>query len=128
MQQEGNIMDFYVNGDAAPGGRFNFVYRTETETGIGDHSYLPAHFSLAQNFPNPFNSTTKIEYELPGNGPVQLSVYDITGSKIKVLVDSIQNAGRHEILWSAENLSSGIYFVSLKSGMTSLQRKILLVK
>jgi len=128
MQQEGNIMDFYVNGDAAPGGRFNFVYKTDIETGIGIDDDFPGHFSLSQNYPNPFNSTTKIEYELPANGPVELSVYDITGSKIKVLIDSIQRAGRHELVWSAGNLSSGVYLLSLKTRSGSRQKKTLLIK
>ena len=127
-QQDGNIMDFYVNGDAAPGGRFNFVFTTDNATGISENSQLPGYFSLSQNYPNPFNPTTNITYKLSKKGPVELSVYDITGRKIKVLVDTVQNAGAYEVRWSAENLSSGIYLLSLRAGVDSLQKKMLLVK
>jgi len=128
MQQDGNIMDFYVNGDVAPGGRFNFVYRTDNATGLSEKGELPVHFSLLQNYPNPFNSTTTIKYDLSEAGPVQLSVYDISGRKIVVLVDIVQSAGTHDILWSAENFSSGIYWLSLKTSSSSQHRKMLLVK
>ena len=127
-QQDGNIMDFYANGDAAPGGRFNFVFTTENTTGISENRELPKHFFLSQNYPNPFNPATNIKYELAKRGPVELSVYDITGKKIKVLVDSIQNAGTYDVHWSAENLSSGVYLLSIKAGAGSLLKKMLLVK
>jgi len=128
MQQDGNIMDFYVNGDVAPGGRFNFVYTTDDPTGIGENIELPKHFSLSQNYPNPFNTTTKIKYKLFEAGRVQLSVYDISGRKVQVLVDTIQSSGTHDVLWRADNYSSGIYWLSFKTSAGSRYRKMLLLK
>ncbi len=127
-QQDGNIMDFYINGDAAPGGRFNFVYTTGNTTGVSKNNDIPGNYSLSQNYPNPFNNATKIKYELSDDGPVELSVYDITGRKIEVLVDTIQIAGTHDLLWSAGNLSSGVYLLFLKTRAGSLYKKILLIK
>ena len=121
-------MDFYVNGDAAPGGRFNFIFTTGNTTSISENRELPGHFLLSQNYPNPFNPTTNITYKLAKKEPVELSVYDITGRKIKVLVDTVQNAGAHEVRWSAENLSSGVYLLALRAGADALYRKMLLVK
>ena len=121
-------MDFYVNGDAAPGGRFNFIFTTKPTTSVKKNEKTPARFFLAQNYPNPFNSTTIIKYELVNLGTVELSVYDISGRKITVLIDTVQNAGIHKVQWKAENLSSGIYVLSLKAGTKIYIRKILLIK
>lgn len=128
MQEDGNIMDFYVNGDVAPGGRFNFLYATSTTVGVIDERAIPNHFSFLQNYPNPFNPTTNISYALTKKEPVELTIYDLTGRKVESLVDTIQNPGCYDILWTAENLSSGVYLLSLKTGTDTHNRKMLLVK
>jgi endoglucanase len=75
-------------------------------------------FQLYQNFPNPFNPTTTIEYELPSAGNVKIEVYDLLGSKIKTLVKNYESSGRHSVAWhgitdEGQKVSSGIYFYNL---------------
>ncbi len=83
---------------------------------------VPVHFSLSQNFPNPFNPTTTIKYTVPQNGPVTIKLYDITGKEVTTLVNEVKNIGSYEIKLNAKNLASGVYiyrmtakdFVSVK--------------
>ncbi len=72
-------------------------------------------FELAQNYPNPFNPKTVIRYQLPVAGNVELSIYNILGNKVAVLVSGKQKAGRHEVRWDASGFSSGIYFYRLET-------------
>jgi plastocyanin len=78
-------------------------------------SLLPAAFGLEQNFPNPFNPTTVLSYRLPVASKVNLNIYDILGRKIATLVDEVEPAGSHRIVWNASDVSSGIYFYRLQA-------------
>jgi len=69
-----------------------------------------ARFFLEQNFPNPFNGATTIRYGLPGRTAVSLAVYSILGQRVAVLVDGIQEPGTHEVVFSADWVSSGSTF------------------
>ncbi len=89
---------------------------------------IPEKLSLEQNYPNPFNSSTVITYELQRSMHVTLTVYDVLGRKVRVLVDETHDAGRHEVSWDAERMSSGIYIYRLQSGEQSLMRTMTLVK
>jgi hypothetical protein len=89
----------------------------------------PMRAMLLQNIPNPFNSTTEIEYFLPGRIPVQLAVYDPAGRMIAILESGIKNQGWHTASWggcdvSGNSMGSGIYFCSLKAGKSSFSRKM----
>ena len=80
----------------------------------------PNTIFLSQNFPNPFNPTTKIRYTIPSVGTllmkfVQLKVYDALGNEIATLVDEYKTSGTYELIWNAENLPSGIYFYQLRA-------------
>ena len=79
---------------------------------IDDH-LLPDDYRLSQNYPNPFNPVTNIQYSLPSSGHVKLSVYNMVGQEVAVLVDSHQGAGRYEATWNALDASSGVYFYRL---------------
>lgn len=94
----------------------------------GSSSEIPNQYELRQNFPNPFNPVTKIEYRLPEAGHVTLKVFDITGRVVGVLTDGFQKNGSHSINYDASGLSSGVYFYRLEAGKTSLTRKMILVK
>ncbi|RPI18956.1 MAG: T9SS C-terminal target domain-containing protein [Ignavibacteriae bacterium] len=74
---------------------------------------IPQEFKLSQNFPNPFNSSTQIAYELPTTNRVKLNIYDILGQEIASLVDKNQTPGKYTITWDAFNNTSGIYFCKL---------------
>ena len=71
---------------------------------------LPDSYVLYQNYPNPFNSITRIKYDLPEDAFVNLTVYDVLGNKVKVLVNENQPAGKYNIPFDAGDLSSGVYF------------------
>jgi hypothetical protein len=76
-----------------------------------EQNSLPVEFELSQNFPNPFNPTTKIQYALPKDGKVQLVIYDILGREMAKLVNNeFKPAGRHVSEFNGSRLASGIYF------------------
>jgi len=94
---------------------------------------LPNQFSLFQNYPNPFNPSTIISYELPRTGNVQIKIYDALGNEVKSLIDEIQSAGVHNILWNSMNnfdkrVSSGIYFYRVVAGDFVQTKKMILMK
>jgi hypothetical protein len=87
----------------------------------------PASSSLAQNYPNPFHSSTSIEYEIAEAGQVRLSVFDVLGREVVVLVDERQPAGVHRLRFDAAALPSGIYIYRLHlGGRTHTQRMTLI--
>lgn len=92
------------------------------------HVTIPDAIILNQNFPNPFNPSTQIAYELTTPQNVRLSVYDITGRRIATLINSRQSAGSHIVSFNANNLSSGIYFYRLEAGDFMQTRKMILLK
>jgi len=84
---------------------------------------IPEKFALSQNFPNPFNPQTTIQYQLPIAGNVKLQIFDLTGRLIQTLVDEKKQAGEYTIIWNAQNVSSGIYFYQLHTeGFTSVKK------
>lgn len=88
----------------------------------------PIEFLLDNNYPNPFNPSTIIHYEIPSDGIVTLKVYDELGREVKTLVNQYQNKGRYDINFNASNLASGIYFYRLQSGSFISTKKMLLLK
>jgi acetyl esterase/lipase len=92
------------------------------------HSSTPLKFTLSQNYPNPFNPTTTIKYELPKSSVVRLSVYDILGREVAVLVNESRNAGGYEVKFDASGLSSGVYCYRLQAGNFVQTKKLLLLR
>jgi hypothetical protein len=88
---------------------------------------IPQHFRL-NNYPNPFNSKTKIVFDIPNASQVSLTLFDITGQKIRELVKDFRSAGNYEITLNMEDLSSGIYLLNLQTIEGSISRKISLIK
>jgi len=85
-------------------------------------------FQLKENYPNPFNPATQIEYALPSAEQVTLKVYDLLGREVATLVNEKQASGRHKATFDASGLSSGIYIYRLKAGDFSKTRKMMLIK
>ncbi len=85
-------------------------------------------FALMQNFPNPFNPTTVISYQIAQSGTTKLAVYDLLGREVAVLVNGVQSAGAHSVTFDASNLNSGMYVYHLTSGNSRLTGKMTLVK
>lgn len=115
-------------------------------SGFGDHLYLdsicicnlvgiknpligvPKVYSLSQNYPNPFNPVTTIEYQLPKAGLVKLTLYDILGKEVQVMVNNTQPAGSYKIEWNGENFPSGVYFYKIQAGDFIETKKMVLLK
>ena len=94
---------------------------------------LPQKNSLLKNYPNLFNSTTAIEYNIANEGIVKLAVYDINGQCVRVLVDRFQTPGRYNFFWNGNNdsglvVSSGVYFIRFDTMGNTETRKMLLMK
>jgi hypothetical protein len=94
---------------------------------------LPKSFYLAQNYPNPFNAGTNISFNLPSDGYVEVSVYDLLGRKVTILLNSFLPAGNHLVTWDGRSgdgdlLATGIYFYRLKGQEFDETKKMLLVK
>lgn len=105
-------------------------FRAVTPLTIGIHqiSSIIKDFILNQNYPNPFNPTTKINFAIPKSDYVSLRVYDILGREVKVLVSENLSAGEYEVDFDAKNLSSGMYYYSLRAGEFVSVKKMVLVK
>jgi len=102
---------------------------TSGTNAVGDHeTTLPSSYSLAQNFPNPFNPTTEIQFTLPVQSQVRLTVYDVLGQEVRTLVNGSLTSGVHTVSFDAATLPSGIYFYRLEAGSFTNIRKMMLMK
>ena len=97
-------------------------------SGIDDEPQFPSVYNLEQNFPNPFNPRTTIQYSIPRLNKVKLIVFNILGEKIKELVDEEKMPGNYEIGFNADNIPSGVYFYQLKAGDFIETKKMILIK
>jgi hypothetical protein len=91
-------------------------------------SILPDRFELAEPFPNPFNSSTRILFRLPVEADVKVEVFDIGGRLVETLQSEQLPAGTHTLTWNSGGLQSGVYFLTLNAGGKSLTRKLALVR
>ena len=89
---------------------------------------IPKEFSLSQNYPNPFNPGTTIKYGVPRSSVVRLTVHDLLGREVSVLVNERKDAGVHEVRFDGSNLASGVYFYRLQAGTFAQARTFLLLK
>ena len=99
------------------------------ETGVQGRGTTPDEFALMQNYPNPFNPSTEISYTLKSGGKVSLSVYDLLGREVAVLVNNERiTAGQHEVSFDAAKLPSGVYFYKLQSESYVKTKRMVLIK
>lgn len=100
------------------------------ETGISSNepNMISSSYSLAQNFPNPFNPVTKIQFNIPKSSDVRLTIFDAVGKEISVLVGENMEAGVHTAIWDGTNFSSGVYYYRIETGEFSETRKMILMK
>lgn len=100
---------------------------------VDDPGHVPAAYSLSQNFPNPFNPATTIQYSLRANGPVKLKIYDMLGHEVKTLVNDNRPAGTHQAVWDGSDrfgkqAASGVYFYKIETPGFSKTMKLVLMK
>ncbi|UCE67616.1 MAG: putative Ig domain-containing protein, partial [Candidatus Zixiibacteriota bacterium] len=93
-----------------------------------DEVLQPSQFALLGNYPNPFNNSTVIWFRLGNPAQVRLEVFSLLGQKIATLIDRRMDSGEHEITWSADMVSSGVYFYRLAAGSDTQVRKMTLIK
>ena len=122
------------------------VYQQNITSGISNDIYdiifnyletkdvsTPYKINLHQNYPNPFNPTTLIRYDLPVNEHVSINIYDLTGKRVKSLVNTNQDAGYRSIYWNATNdlsqpVSAGMYIYTIQAGEFRQTKKMVLLK
>ncbi len=97
-------------------------------TGLTVKHDRPDAFAIEQNFPNPFNPSTSIQYTIPKPGNVRLEVFDLTGEVVDVLVDGVMTAGDHLQVWNSASRASGTYFYRLSFDGVSRTKSMMLVK
>jgi hypothetical protein len=103
-------------------GKFKYSNIVNTEVAI------PANFDLSQNYPNPWNPTTTIRYQVPVNIFVTIRVFDPLGKEVTTLVNEEKSAGTYEVTLNGKGLSSGVYYYQMKSGNFISTKKIILIK
>ncbi|MCJ7812841.1 T9SS type A sorting domain-containing protein, partial [bacterium] len=109
------------------------IFEISIETGVGSEEEIPSTYHLFQNFPNPFNPETVIQYQLPKNDHVVLQIFDIRGSVVRILVEDQINAGVYKVLWDGKDqqgmlVSSGVYFVEIRTDQFIQHRKMILIR
>ena len=125
-----------VNGEAINMHEENYIEITsmieEVAIVVGNvDSYLnpiPEEFGLSAAYPNPFNPTTNLGLALNADGFVSMSVFNIRGQVVEVLVDRNMKAGYHNVVWNADGVSSGMYFVKVETGANAAIQKLMLLK
>ena len=121
VDPQGNILFEMANQDSL------WCYRAFRFTFDQPENPIPETYNLGQNYPNPFNPTTTISFNIPLQSNVKLYVYDILGREVAKLVNQELNPGNYNILWNAQNLSSGVYFYKLiASGFVETKKMVLL--
>ena len=99
----------------------------------GDFNKTPNKYSLNNNYPNPFNPMTTISYDLPKDGFVNITIYDMMGRPVKIMVTGEQNAGVKSVQWDAidsfgKPVSAGVYLYQIKAGEFVQTKKMVLLK
>ena len=91
-------------------------------------SDLPTDYTLSNNYPNPFNPSTTIDFTLPEQSNAKIVIYDALGNQVDVIADGVKAAGKYSVKWNASNYSSGIYFYKLEAGNFVKVQKMILMK
>ncbi len=107
---------------------FSRIYKKSSTLDVSYNDITPYNYYLSEAFPNPFNPSTKIKYQIPQSGNVMVKVFDILGAEVTTLVNEVQNEGRYEVNFDASRLASGVYIYSLKVNDFVDSKKMILMK
>ncbi len=129
---DANVTYYWRVGAIDTGGT-TFTNAVQFKTGTGvtaveENNGIPKEFALFQNYPNPFNPSTMINFNLPKEVEVQISVYNVLGQRVALLVNETMNAGYHHVMFNGEKLPSGAYFYIMRAGDNVFKEKMLLLK
>ncbi len=128
MSRLDDALEFTWTGAGAESSRFVLKISPNTITHVEPIAEMPLVFGLDQNYPNPFNPSTVIGYQISEIGRTRLTIYDVLGREVAVLVDGVMPAGRHSVTFDGKDLASGMYIYRLQSGDKVLSRKFTLIK
>ena len=121
LEQDGNgLVNIYAS--------LTVEFFPEIINDVESENYAPTSYILGQNFPNPFNPSTKIKYSVPQIAQVQIKVFDVLGNEVETLVNEEKQIGTYELTWNAANLPSGVYFYQLKAGNFIETKKMILLR
>ena len=112
---------------------FGLFYTGEQLSNDGDDRYISSVFLLHDNYPNPFNPVTNLEYDLHKEAFVNVTIFDMLGNKVNKLIDEIQSSGKKSIQWDATNnngqpVSAGVYLYRIQVGNYHKTKKMILLK
>ena len=121
-----DIQDAYIHNTLV-------MLPTGDDVSLADVTVMPEKFTLHQNYPNPFNPVTTLRYDLPENGNVNITIYDMLGRQVKTLINQNQDAGYRSVVWNATNnygepVSAGIYLYQIQAGEYMQTKKMVLLK
>ena len=124
------ILTVTDNGSPDLEAYIRLIFKIVGGTSIENQSLLmpPEKFRLNNNYPNPFNSCTNIEFQIPQKSHVTISVFNTLGQRVATLIDKDLKSGTHHATFDAIHFSSGIYFYSIKTNGFSQVKKMLLLK
>ncbi|MCB9207934.1 MAG: T9SS type A sorting domain-containing protein [Ignavibacteriales bacterium] len=106
----------------------SFIANFDMVTMVNDFNEVPTEYTLYQNYPNPFNPKTIINFALPEANNVKITLYDMLGNNVEVITNAFYREGIHQITYSAEHLSSGIYLYTITAGDFKTTKKMILLK
>ena len=133
----GPLQVFDVNAGSSftiPSSTWDYpIFWRQSNTANIKNSISPNNFSIFQNYPNPFNPITSLRYDLPEDGLVNITIYDMMGRIVKTLVNGSQTAGFKSVQWNATNdrnepVSAGLYLYTIQAGEFRQTRKMVLLK
>ncbi|HRP92987.1 MAG TPA: T9SS type A sorting domain-containing protein [Ignavibacteriaceae bacterium] len=108
--------------------QIDFDGSSKTYTQVEVNFGVAKEYSLAQNYPNPFNPSTEINFSLEKSGNTILKVYNILGSEVATLLDGFMEAGKHSVKFNAKDLTSGVYFYTIKADNFTSTKKMILMR
>lgn len=117
--------------DNVVAGQYNAIsgnFTITTTTGITSEEIGIKDFFINPAYPNPFNSTTVISFNLPVKDDVKLNIFNVAGEKIKTLINAEMPAGFYKVSWDADQVSSGVYFYTIETKNFLQTRKVILIK
>ena len=128
LDVSGNLYVTGLSEDTLTNYDFATIKYEPALTGVSDGGGAPTHFSLNQNYPNPFNPTTTFEFSIPSSLFANLSIYNLLGEKVAIVVNEQLSAGTHRLSWNATGQASGVYVYRLQAGGFTETRKLVLLR
>jgi hypothetical protein len=120
---------YITTGNSSVGTGFVYRIRLSTVTSVKDQGSLPSKtFELYNNYPNPFNPSTIIEYQTKKSGLITMKIFNALGCEVATLVNEFKHPGKYAIQWNASGMPSGIYFCQLWTGKNEQTKKLVLIR